>query len=143
MLSGPLFENKENDYFKSIHKADGGHYNIFAVKHYMEMEALRGIFVSGAADKYNQVLFSTSGIHGSFSTIEDVEPWVGIEYDEDNPAHEKYSGGVTFLIIQPRLVTLRFGVCNPKNAEDIKFLKRLRQTSWEQFQEIGKHYEEI
>jgi hypothetical protein len=63
------------------------------------MAALRECFPTGEPDKMNVVLFSTSGVHGTYTTIEDVEK--NLSADEE----------VTWLHLQPRKVTIRYGTC--------------------------------
>lgn len=75
------------------------------------------------ADEMNLCLFSTSGVHGSYCTIEDVEA---------DPELEE----VTVLVIHPRTVTLRYGNV-PVNAETAPYLKALRASSLEVVQRIG------
>lgn len=79
------------------------------------MEALRAMFPDAKADEMNFVFFSTSGVHGSYRTIEEEAAAPGT--------------GVTFLVLQPRLVLTRYGVAFPKTEDDIAFLKELRSTS--------------
>ena len=80
------------------------------------MKTLREIFPDAKADVNNFVLFSTSGVHGSYCTIEDCET----KGDVDT---------VTFLIIKPRIVQTCYGNCRPRTPEDFAFLKKLRETS--------------
>lgn len=117
---------------------DGGHYSIFYLPNSPSggMAALREFFPSGEANDLNLVLFSTSGVHGSYSTIEDAERALNGEWDD--PESEGYVPEVTFLVVQPRVVTLRYGNCQPENAEDIAFLKTLRQTSMAAVATIGQ-----
>ena len=77
-------------------------------------------------DWKNFVLFSTSGVHGSYTTIEEAEEAPG-----ETP--------VTFLVIHARRVCLRYGVCYPTTKEDFDFLKALREAS---FQALLKEIEE-
>lgn len=99
------------------------HYSVFRLSDTsLGMDALRAMFPAGSADGMNFVLFSTSGVHGSYSTIEDVE---------------RDGGTLTFLIVQPRLVCLRYGECEPKTDDDFAFLKKLRASSLEQVAKIG------
>ena len=91
------------------------------------MAALREIFPDGEANDMNAVLFSTSGVHGTYCLIEAVE-----EGGDDAPSD------VTFLMIQPRIVGLRYGNCTPKTAEDFAFLKHLRDSSHRALATIGK-----
>lgn len=81
------------------------------------LNALRALFPDAKADEMNFVFFSTSGIHGSYHTIEEEEL--------------KPETGVTFLVLQPRLVLTRYGVAFPKTEDDFVFLKKLRSSSQE------------
>jgi hypothetical protein len=87
------------------------------------MAALRALFPTGKADEMNFVLFSTSGVHGSFRTL---------EQEEREPGQ-----GVTFMVVQPRLVMTRYGVVFPKNRDDFFFLARLRESSWTAMATVG------
>ena len=89
------------------------------------MEALRLLFPNGKQDinRDNFILFSTSGVHGTYNTIEDAE---------------RYNGEVTFLVVHPRIVSLRYGNVLPQTEDDFKLLKELRQASWDIIQRIGK-----
>lgn len=80
------------------------------------MKTLREIFPDAQADENNFVLFSTSGVHGSYCTIEDCETKADVET-------------VTFLIIKPRIVQTNYGNCRPETPDDFAFLKKLRETS--------------
>jgi hypothetical protein len=128
-LSGPMFEPQATDVWKSIHRKGGAHYNTFSTATPCDgMRGLRQMFPEGEADDLNFVLFSTSGIHGSYCTIEDVEErWKRGERSD-----------LTFLIVHPRIVCLRYGNCEPQTAEDFEFLKKLRDSSWKSVQGIGK-----
>lgn len=147
-VSGPLFEPALHGHWISVHGKSGGHYNTFALGQSMRdntvnveqafgMKALREFFPKGEANEYNVCLFSTSGVHGMYTTIEEVEKDLdkpdGWEDEEGNGK----SDSVTFLIIQPRIVCLRYGNCYPKTKDDIKFLKKLRASSHEEFSKIG------
>jgi hypothetical protein len=87
------------------------------------LEALKALFPGAQADEMNFVLFSTSGVHGSYQTI---------EHEQKTPGT-----GVTFMVIQPRLVLTRYGVVYPNSEEDFAFLKKLRATSWKAMTEVG------
>lgn len=78
------------------------------------MAFLRMRFPDAVADSLNFVLFSTSGVHGSYLTIEDAEA---------------EGGTVTFLLIQPRTVNCYYGNCQPESPDDFRFLKVLRASS--------------
>ena len=116
-------------------RSDGGHYSkpVPALEG-RGMEALRTMFPKGEADQMNFVLFSTSGVHGSYTTIEEHESEP--VYIEEGEIYQENT--VTFVIVQPRIVAMRYGVACPKSPEDYAFLKKLRQSSWEAVAKIGK-----
>lgn len=113
-------------------RPDSAHYSIMAIQRVdTEMKALREMFPEAKADDLNFVLFSTSGVHGSYCTIEDCEStW-------NHPDPDARRSDVTFVIVHPRLVAMRYGNCKPSTADDFDFLKQLRQSSWEAVQKIG------
>jgi hypothetical protein len=86
------------------------------------MNVLREMFPDASANDLNFVLFSTSGVHGTYNTIEEAERY--LKGEEEEGAAE-----VTFVIVHPRLVAMRYGVCNPANQDDIDYLKSLRASS--------------
>lgn len=112
-------------------RQDSAHYSILRNASGLDgMDALREFFPEGKADEMNAVLFSTSGVHGTYNTIENAEAYV--KATSDDTYNE-----VTFLIVQPRIVALRYGVCNPETQDDIDFLKRLRASSHAALTKIG------
>lgn len=112
---------------------DGSHYSIMRKQQGVDgLAALRDMFPDAVANKMNLALFSTSGVHGTYNTIEEAEATINGIAEEDNQCTE-----VTFLVVHPRLVALRYGVCSPQNADDIDYLKRLRASSHEQLVNIG------
>ena len=86
------------------------------------IQDLKTLFPNGITDELNFVLFSTSGVHGSYLTIENVE---------------KDGGELTFLVIHPRTVTVRYGNCRPISKDDFEFLKKLRDSSLSVISKIG------
>ena len=140
-LSGPMFEPSEtmfwqaSDCMRCRHRKEGAHYNIFNVRGVNGMAALREMFPNGDANELNFVLFSTSGVHGTYGTIEDAEAIVarGFKDEDGDESHPS----VTFLLVHPRIVCLRYGNCEPTTADDFAFLKRLRSTSWAAVLTIG------
>lgn len=81
-------------------------------------------------DDLNFVLFSTSGVHGSYRTLEDIEESFNEESKED------LAWELTFVLVQPRLVSMTYGNVNVKK-DRIDFLKKLRQNSWDIVRTIG------
>jgi len=132
-FSGPMFEPAKSMDWESSHGKQGGHYNTFHLAPGANaMEVLRHWFPGGEANEMNLVFFSTSGVHGSYCTIEEVEAGTSLPEDDENRIDE-----VTFVVFQPRIVTLRYGNCMPKTADDFAFLKSLRASSWKAAQAIG------
>lgn len=96
--------------------------SVFRVKPENGMEALETIFPSvESVGELNFVLFSTSGVHGSYTTLEEL----------------KVGEQLTFLIISPRIVCLRYGTCIPETKEEIAYLKELRARSHAEIAQIG------
>jgi hypothetical protein len=104
-------------------RRESAHYSIMRVATNIDsMDALRGMFPEAKANALNFVLFSTSGVHGTYTTIEESE---------------KERGDVTFLVVHPRLVALRYGTVAPQTIDDYIFLKKLRESSREVMRNIG------
>lgn len=131
-----MFEPATSDFWHSCFLKHGAHYNVFSAERGKEMDALRFMFKDAKADEYNLCLFSTSGVHGTYGTIEEAEAeMLRGNLNEDG---EPTTPEVTFLVIHPKIVCLRYGNCQPKTAEDIVFLKQLRESSWVALQTIGR-----
>src|SRR5687767_9563638 len=115
------------------------HYTIQTIK---TIDQLKGIFPEPEANFMNFVLFSTSGVHGSYCTLEEVEAGLKEYPDFDEDSDEDWPDGyrgnqVTILVVHPRIVCLKYG--NIKvSLEDMPYLKALRESSWKAVQEIGK-----
>jgi hypothetical protein len=97
------------------------HYSVIKIRGEDGMGDLRLMFPDAEADEMNFCLFSTSGVHGSYQTIEEAERLLA--------AGETENAHVTFLIVHPRLVCLRYGNCEPQTPEDFAYLKKLRASS--------------
>ncbi len=94
------------------------HYSIEKLDPETGMTVLREMFPSGEADEYQFVLFSTSGIHGSYLTIEDVAETLGTDEEEK----------LTVMIVHHRTVFIQYGTIKIA-ASDVDFLKTLRASS--------------
>jgi len=106
-------------------RSEGGHYSKpLPCMPGMGMAALRAMFPEGSGNDLNFVLFSTSGVHGTYQTIEEEQSEPGI--------------GITFVIVQPRIVAMRYGECYPQCREDFEFIKNLRSSSWDAVRTIGR-----
>jgi hypothetical protein len=113
-------------------RQDSAHYSVMRRDTaFSGMQALRDMFPEGVADELNFVLFSTSGVHGTYNTIEEAESVIS------GAASEDAITDVTFLIVHPRLVSLRYGECQPASLRDIEYLKCLRASSHAVVAKIG------
>lgn len=130
MILGPIAETAAGSTWHSLHGKDGGHYNTFTCRDSLGMAALREWFPNGEATENRFVMFSTSGVHGSYQTIEDAE------MELLNPTEEGDTK-VTFLIVEHRIVCLRYGNAVIESPEDVAFLIRLRESSRKAFGAIG------
>lgn len=92
------------------------------------MEFIKGITPNEA----NFYLFSTSGVHGCYSTIEEV--WARPPIDEDGKVEEYM---VTFQLIQPRLCNIYYGRVPITSEVDFELLKLVRRQSHEAVAGIG------
>jgi len=143
-VSGPMFWGKgsKEECVRSVHGKDGGHYNTYAAKPGFGMRVLKDVFPGGEANDLNFVLFSTSGVHGTYTTIEQIEGGLkrygsGDDIDDNEAWPDDWHGReLTFLIVQPRLVTMTYGEVEVSLA-DIPYLKKLRETSWRAMVKIG------
>jgi hypothetical protein len=142
-VGGPMFERSENGMKKIIPRdKDGAHYSVWHLDcgpydrpdAVIGMHSLKAMFPDGEADPENFVMFSTSGIHGSYTTLEEIESTIK-KYGEDlmPSSNDDWPDGfhgynLTVLVVHPRIVCLKCGNVRVRK-EDIKWLKKLRRTS--------------
>jgi len=84
---------------------------------------LKTIFPNGEANDLNMVMFSTSGVHGTYSTIEELEE--AIKTNDEGYEGEYW---LTILVIHPRIVSMQYGSIEI-TLDDIDYLKKLRASS--------------
>jgi hypothetical protein len=123
----------------------GAHYNMWSISD-GGVAGLRMMFPEGKANDMNFALFSTSGVHGTYTTIEEIEASLlkygaDPEFLKDDDLEEKipedWAGtSLTVAVYHPRIIGVGYGNVEVK-LEDIPFLKRLRETSWAAVQKIG------
>jgi len=116
------------------------HYGVFSIGKAIDgMAYLRRIFPDDEANYLNFVLFSTSGVHGSYITIEEIERGMlkyGEDYVPDDDWPDDWNGReLTILLVQPRVVCLRYGNVLVESMDDINWLKRLRKSSFDAISE--------
>jgi hypothetical protein len=146
-VSGPMFwsAGSEEEGVRSVHGKRGGHYNTYAVRCDVAMKLLHDLFPEGEANDLNLCFFSTSGVHGTYTTIEEIEASLR-KYGDDEIEDEEldkmgdpddYAGNtLTFLVLMPRLVTTYHGQV-VVTLDDIPFLKKLRASSRRAMVTIG------
>lgn len=111
------------------------------------IEPIKALFPSTDVNEMNVVLFSTNGTHGTATTIEEFEEAfkilrgdsVGtqITVDDIEEADSVVENGITYLIVQPRIVKTFYGVCIPSSLDEIEYLKKLRDSSKAVLSRIG------
>lgn len=101
---------------------------------------LKSLFPSGSAYFENVVLFSTSGVHGNYRTIEDIEGFLNRRADGELTTDDLDLGRdgdvLTATVYQPRLCCLRVGRVRVELG-DLGWLRSLRRTSHEVIARIG------
>lgn len=92
------------------------------------VNALRQMFPDGKADSMNWVIGSTSGVHGGYTSLDEILAGRNLTEDDDN-----YCGNLfTVLVIQPRRVRLLYGNVTITSDEDMAFLRGLIASSLEE-----------
>ena len=111
-------------------KGKGGHYS---VNRFMSDEGIRHYLTFDVNDM-NFWIFSTSGIHGSWMTLEEV-----ITYEPDEDDDEEYDPELTVMFCQPRMVCFTYGNIAVKkdDHELIALLKRRRDESRAVMMQLG------
>jgi hypothetical protein len=141
-FGGPMFEPSEDEWRRSVSRKEGGHYNIYGLKSSASaMEFLKQYFPDGEANALNFVLFSTSGVHGTYTTLDEIEHSMktypnGYGDEEDTPDDYHYPE-VTVLIVQPRIVGMTYGNVKINSMDDLRYLKKLRKSSWKAVLAVG------
>ncbi len=101
------------------------HYKVMQLR---TMAELRELFPDGKANDLNWVFLSTSGVHGSYQSLDGVfSSDARIEAQEDG---EEFEPMVTVLVVQPRLVVLRYGALHI-TVEDVPYLRGLVNSTLE------------
>lgn len=105
----------------------------YKVQQLESLDHLKEIFKNGA-DELNWLVASTSGIHGGYTKLDDIEQtW------ELDPEDEKSNGKhITLLVIQPRLCVLKYGEIQIHDKEDIKWLRGIISQSIEMIKKSQK-----
>lgn len=96
------------------------------------IDDIKNVFPVGEADELNFCMFSTSGVHGTYTTLDDIEKYYSDskKFDKEENGGEEYTPKLTALIIHPRLVGIKYGNINVEK-EDIPYLRKLADSSVE------------
>lgn len=123
--------------FEFVPENEPGIGNVFRAKKVISVENLKTQFPGGVADELNFCLFSTSGVHGTYSTIEDVEKYIGSVPQDKREGDDDRCDKVTFLVIRPRSLVFVYGNVLVVTQSDVDYLKKLRSTSTQIASNIG------
>lgn len=105
-----------------------GHYSIFALE---TLDDVKRIFPDGKCNTLNWFYASTSGVHGSYRTLDDLEKeWDDVDEESGKPYRD-----ITVQILMPRMVAVMYGSIEIENKEDIQWLRNLVQSSLEAIRE--------
>jgi hypothetical protein len=97
------------------------HYSIEAIS---TIERIKATFPEDDSwdNTLNWLFLSTSGVHGSYATLDEIEHY---EPDTDEPDAWAYRPSLTALIVQARSVCIRYGGEIEVAPEDIPYLRHV------------------
>ena len=109
-------------------KSDSAHYNVYSLgdTEKERWETLRKVFENGP-NEMNLLIGSTSGVHGSYVTLnklEDPNSEYRQEMEEEGYTIENEEA-FTVLLIQPRLCSLMYGTVGIHSPDDFKWLRTI------------------
>lgn len=104
-----------------------GHYQVFhTIK---TINDIKNVFPEGEVDELNWCVFSTSGVHGTYATLDEIE--------QEIADGEDTISDLTVLVIMPRMVKMLYGNIQV-NEEDIPYLRKLANSSIESINKSQK-----
>ena len=105
--------------------AGGGHYSINSIASEHAWEWLRSKFPDGKAKDTCWLILSTSGVHGTYATLEDViDQFESPPDDEEDKIDE-----ITFVCVEPRLIRVCYGNVPVRTREEADWLCLLVEDS--------------
>lgn len=125
------------DKWQFVQENQFGMGNVFKAKGIIGIDELKDTFPNGVADRLNFCLFSTSGVHGRYSTIEDVEKYINDVPIDNRESDDDRCDTVTFIMISPRVLLFKYGNVRVVSQDDVDYLKKLRETSTKAIAGIG------
>ena len=99
----------------------GAHYTIYG---FSSIDDIKRVFPEGKANDLNWFVASTSGVHGTYTTLDEIE----MSLDLPVGSEERFTE-LTCLIIMPRLVSLTYGCIEVTLKEEVVFLRKLIASS--------------
>lgn len=109
------------------------HYSIGKLDSIEDLKTLFG--EEPKADTLNWFVASTSGVHGTYTTLDQIEQ----AWDITDTENENYVGSyITVEVILPRMVRLIYGDIELKSKEQIAYLRKLVKSSIEAITESQK-----
>ena len=105
---------------------ESAHYSVYSLGETEKerWETLRTTFENGP-NEMNLLIGSTSGIHGSYATLDDLEN-PNSEYRQEMEEEGFFINdeeAFTVLVIQPRLCSLMYGTIGIHSKEDFNWLR--------------------
>lgn len=98
----------------------GKHMEHYTMYKFSAIGVLQEMFPESTCDSMNWVIFSTSGVHGTYTTLDDIE--------------RDGEGRLTVTILQPRKISIAYGEIEV-TKEDVPFLRKLAQSTLQAFKE--------
>ena len=92
------------------------HYNVAELDN---IQQVKDIFVDGT-DEMNWLFLSTSGVHGSYTTLDELEKF----WDEPEDSENYHGHYITILVYHPRMVCSKYGDIEI-SREDIPWLRQM------------------
>jgi len=107
------------------------HYHVFDGLE--TIDDLKKIFPQGKADSLNWVFLSTSGIHGSYVSLDDLEKDPDFKEDID----EEGNANITVLVVHPRMCCIKFGQMRFNLKKDSAYLRGLVKSTVEEIEKFS------
>ena len=126
--------------FEFVPENEPGLGNVFRARRILSVEELMVMFPRGVADELNFCLFSTSGVHGTYSTVEDVERYIQSVPEDKRKCDDDRCDTITFLVIRPRSLIFSYGNVRVETQKDVEILRKLRSSSSHIASSIGYRY---
>lgn len=104
------------------------HYAVF--QSFEDISDLRELFPEGKADEMNWVFLSTSGVHGSYTTLDELESDPDF-LDDDGKMR------ITVLVLHPRLCSIVYGEMRFERG-DIPYLRGLARSTVDEITAFSK-----